>query len=369
MKKNGFTLILSMLLSLHLLGQDFKTVGYFPTYRFELLNEMEFDRLTHLNIAFANPNAEGKLITDGVNIIPVVQKAQEAGLEVYIALAGGAARLSQWENWIKTENRSAFISGIMDYVLIHNLQGVDVDLEWGTVNQDYSGFVLELKDSLDQYNLGMTAALPAIYRYPEVSDAALAAFDWVNIMAYDLTGPWRPNDVGPHSPYSFAEDALDYWQRQGLEKERMTLGVPFYAYDFTDQSNVRAYTFRYMVSLDPANAQLDQIGKIYFNGLPTIARKTRLALEETSGIMIWEIGQDDLGEFSLLRAIDETISSALTTSVRSEMEALTIDIFPNPVSDILHVRLDQIQDLELTLFSAASQALQTRRFQGERNLS
>lgn len=350
-------------------AQDFKTVGYFPTYRFQHLNEIELERLTHLNIAFANPDTQGKLTTSGADITPVVQKAQEAGLEVFIALAGGAAKLSQWENWIKPSNRSSFISGIMDYVLQYNLQGVDVDIEWGTVNQDYSGFVLELKDSLDQYQLGMTAALPATYRYPQVSDAALDAFDWVNIMAYDLTGPWAPNTVGPHSPYSFAEDAIEYWDRQGLRKERMTLGVPFYAYDFTDPNKVRAWTYTRMIGLNPANAQVDQVGQIYYNGLPTITRKTELALERTSGIMIWEIGQDHLGEYSLLKRIDETITGFLATSTITEMEDLDLQVFPNPVVDVVQIQTEQARDLELTLFSASLKMLKAQHYLQSTGLS
>lgn len=350
-------------------AQDFKTVGYFPSYRFQLLDEIELDRLTHINISFANPDAQGKLQTDDVSITPVVEKAQSLGVEVYIALAGGAAQLSQWENWIKPGNRSAFISGIMDYVLEHNLQGIDVDLEWSVVNEDYSGFVLELKDSLDQYQLGMTAALPGIYRYPEVSNRALAAFDWVNLMAYDLTGPWQPNNVGPHSPYSFAEDAIEYWGRQGLEKERMTLGVPFYAYDFTDQNNVRGLTFAQMVRRDPANAQVDQVGQIYYNGLPTITNKTILALENVSGIMIWEIGQDHFSEYSLLKRIDETINGFFTTSTTSTIDDLVIQVFPNPVVDRVQIRLEQAKDLELSLFSASAKLLETQRYQQNMDVS
>jgi GH18 family chitinase len=330
---------------------------------------VELDRLTHLNIAFANPDVQGRLTTDGVSITAAVQRAQEAGLEVFIALAGGAAKLSDWRNWIKPANRSSFISGIMDYVIQHQLQGVDVDLEWSVVNEDYSGFVLELKDSLDQYGLTMTAALPAIYRYPQVSDEALAAFAWVNIMAYDLTGPWAPNDVGPHSPYSFAEAAIDYWERQGLEKSKATLGVPFYAYDFTNTNSVKSATFAQMVARNPANAQLDQVGQVYYNGLPTITRKTLLALEHLSGIMIWELGQDHFGEFSLLKRIDETIAAYQTTSTAAIPEDLAIKLYPNPVVDRVQIDLANPKDLDLTLFSSSLKMLQAQRYPQATNVS
>ena len=365
----SYLISLLLLVSIKIgLGQDFKTVGYYPTYRFHTLDQIELDRVTHLNIAFANPDRNGQLQTDGVSITHVVQKAHEAGLKVFIALAGGAAKLADWKDWITPDNRSAFISDIMGYVTSHNLQGVDVDIEWSTVNDDYSGFVLELRDSIDQYGLEMSAALPGIYRYPEISDEALAAFDWINLMVYDLTGPWAPNSPGPHSPYSFAENSIDYWLNQGLEKNRMTLGVPFYGYDFTNQNNVKSVTFAGMVNLDEAHAELDQVGAIYYNGLPTITQKTELALQELSGIMIWELGQDHFGEFSLLKRIDETIEAFFVSStVEHELASLTL--FPNPVVEDVHLRLNSPQDFEITLYTQSLKVLQKMAFKNQSEVS
>jgi GH18 family chitinase len=47
-------------------------------------------------------------------------------------------------------------------------------------------------------------------------------------------------------------------------------------------------------------------GLIYYNGLPTIRKKTELAFANTGGVMIWQLLQDSPGEHSLLSAIDET---------------------------------------------------------------
>ncbi len=30
-------------------------------------------------------------------------------------------------------------------------------------------------------------------------------------MVYDKTGPWKPDNVGPHSPFSSAEEAIRFW--------------------------------------------------------------------------------------------------------------------------------------------------------------
>ena len=117
--KNTYTItfLTLLFLSTTTTAQTFRTVGYLPTYRFYTINDIELNKLTHLNIAFANPDANGNLNTDGISITPIVQQAQGAGLEVFIALAGGAAQLSDWEDWIAPNSRSAFISRVIDYVL------------------------------------------------------------------------------------------------------------------------------------------------------------------------------------------------------------------------------------------------------------
>lgn len=338
-------------------GQEFKTVGYLPTYRFSLVNRIELERLTHLNISFANPDQNGILQTNGVDISDAVYEGHKAGVEVFIALAGGAASLSDWAKWITPNNRPKFISGIIEYVKSHKLQGVDVDIEWGVVNADYSGFVLELKDSLVNHNLHMSAALPAIYRYPEITAEALAAFDWVNLMAYDLTGPWQPENMGPHSPYSFAVNSIDYWSKEGLEKKRMTLGVPFYGWDFTDRKKVKSITFANLVKLDSANAYKDRVGDIFYNGIPTITQKTLLALNEVGGVMIWEIGQDDLSDYSLLQHIDELIEQYQTNSVLGQEEIVKVSIYPNPVLRTVTVNTGLIKGAKVSVLSATMQLI------------
>ena len=351
------------------IAQNFRTIGYFPTYRFGLIDNIELNRLTHLNIAFANPDGNGYLATDGVDIESVVQKAHEAELEVFIALAGAGAQLSDWEGRIDSTNRSSFIHNIVNFAVRHELQGIDVDLEWGNVNDDYSGFVLELKDSLDQYGMKMTAAFPGAHRYAQVTDEALSVFEWINIMAYDLTGDWTPDSPGPHSPYSYAENSISYWVEQGVDKQRLALGVPFYGYDFTDQNNITAVTFSEMVNMDTAYAQIDQVGEIYYNGLSTIEQKTLLALDETNGIMIWEIGQDYFGEYSLLKRIDETIEEYLAGAGIQSDKYIGASVYPNPVSDIVHIRMDTPQNIKIILFSSSQKVLKEQYYYNQELIS
>jgi GH18 family chitinase len=347
-------------------AQDFKSIGYLPYYRFDLIDDIDFQKLTHVNIAFANPDLGGNLSVGGKNITPIVEQLHDANVDVFISLAGGAltsAWASAWKQLTKPGIRSAFIHKIMVYVRDHDLQGIDVDLEWSHVDENYSGFVLELRDSVDNHNLYLTAALPGTYRYPNISDAALDAYDWINMMVYDLTGPWAPNNPGPQSPFSFAVNSTVHWVNQGVSSDRLTLGMPFYGYDFTDQSNVYARTYRAIVGLDPDNAYRDQYGQIYYNGIPTIRMKTEYALAQLGGVMVWELGHDHFGEFSLLDQIDDIIQSVISGT--DDMIELSIKIYPNPFDDALVVKLNNELDAEVVLSDLHGRTVHKQRILGD----
>jgi chitinase len=358
-KVSIFALLTAFLFSTPGFTQDFKILGYFPYYHFNLAEQVDFDKLTHLYIAFANPDMEGNISVGDKDIRPIVDAAHAHNVQVLLSLAGGTLTpewAAAWEILLQIQNRSGFISKLMDYLREYELEGIDVDLEWSHVNEKYSGFVLELRDSLDAEEKLMTAALPGNYRYPEVSDQAMHAFDFINMMAYDLTGPWNPSNPGQHSPYSFAVNAIQYWKSQGVSGEKLTLGVPFYGWDFTNPSNVVGFTYRSMVEQDPAYSQLDQVGQAYYNGIPTIEAKTRLALDQVSGVMIWELGQDAFNEYSLLTAIHQIVVG--TVDLDPVLAYRDLQVFPNPFTDYIEIHNRSDGNFQLTLSHISGQVVE-----------
>jgi len=348
-------------------AQSFKVIGYLPYYRFSWVNDIEFERLTHVNIAFANPDAAGNLSVEGANIAPAVTKAHQAGCKVFISLAGGyltPTHEANWNNLCLPANRPAFIQKIVQYVQANNLDGIDIDLEWQYVETWYSPFVLELKTALEPLGIPLTAALPGNYRYPQITASALAAYDWINMMVYDLRGPWDPSNPGQHSPFNWAEDCIDYWQNQGVSSQKLTLGVPFYGYDF-GVDPVAAFNYRGIVSQDPAHALLDNVGEKWWNGIPTIKDKTELALDNVAGIMIWEIGQDAFGaniQYSLLRAIDEVVDAA-TVGI-SNVNLRTLQVFPNPVRERLSIQISEASDYRVVITDMQGKVVLENSFAG-----
>ncbi len=338
----AYLLAAFLLFTTFLSAQDFKVIGYLANWNFDdAPAKIEWERLTHVNLAFANPDADANFSFEGADFTPVVEAAHQHDVKVFVSFAGGYLTpdwQANWNNWMQPANLPALIEKIVDFVQMNGFDGVDIDLEWQHVNDLYSPFILALKPALEAEGLPLTAALPGSYRYPQITAPALAAFDWVNLMVYDLTGPWAPNSPGQHSPYWWAQDCLAYWTGQGLPGERQTLGVPFYGYDFST-SPVDAKYFGEIVAANTANAQLDQVGQLYYNGIPTIVAKTQLAQGETSGVMIWELGQDAFGalsEFSLLRAIDETLHP-VSASKDLVVDGIRPLLYPNPAANYLTV--------------------------------
>ena len=300
-----------------LFSDQARVVGYFPTWRFTLTDKVDFCKLTHVNIAFGNPMVDGTIQLSNPSAISNLQqvintaKLQNSNIQFYISLAGGVLSDQEANTWktflASSQDRPKLIDKIIEFVLDNKLDGVDVDLEWSHVTQGYSDFVIELKKELSIHGKGMTAAFPSETKFSQISDQALAVFDFINIMVYDYTGSWNPSAPGQHSSYDHAERGINYWKNiVGIAGEKLTLGVPFYGYNFLNSTTVESFTYGSMVASNTSNSERDQVGNKYYNGRPTIASKVKLAAQNLSGIMIWELGQDSFTEYSLLQTIHKT---------------------------------------------------------------
>ena len=291
-----------------------RVVGYLSTDNFDKINLIQFCKLTHLNLAFANPDKNGNLNFNGdIDALVKYVKSVNPNIKISISLAGGVLSEEVASNWKflidNPENRPNLIQNINNFTELHQLDGVDVDLEWDAVTTGYSGFVLELRKELTSKKKLLTAALPNNSRFENITQEALNAFDFLNIMSYDSTGPWTPNNSGQHSSFENAKTGIEFWNKlQHIPSEKLTLGVPFYGYNFT-YPEVTSSTYGEIVAAGVQFADQDEVGKIYYNGRPTIEQKVTFASQNAGGIMIWEIAQDSFDQYSLLNVIHQTYTS------------------------------------------------------------
>lgn len=155
----------------------------------------------------------------------------------------------------------------------------------------------------------LTAALSCGYGGDRVPDASLARLDFINVMAYDATGPWEPKKPGQHSSLGFAKDNISYWLRRGVGKEKLVLGVPFYGYGFGRDFQKDGYPYAEILKRYPDAEKRDQVGKtIWHNSRPTIREKANYVIQNNlAGIMIWSLEQDAPGDKSLLKVINESL--------------------------------------------------------------
>lgn len=292
---------------------DFKVVGYY-SLRSALENprDVPFRHLTHVNLWFFNPDSLGNFTQDLSGLEPFIKKAHRKDVKVLFSIGGGSKQ-KQYHKLLKDEYRPALVTNLVDQALRYNVDGIDVDLEGSDIDDNYENFVIELGKALRKHNKLLTAAI-AIYYKDQFTDKALAQYDFVNVMSYDRTGPWRPEKPGPHAAYEHAVEDLDYFGTvRKIPKEKMTLGVPFYGYGYGPEltSPAISMSFGEIVSSFPGAQDVDQWtrddGKIiYYNGIPTIRKKTELAKQKASGIMIWQVRGDAKGSKSLLKTIHKT---------------------------------------------------------------
>ena len=351
-------------------------VGYLPTYRFSSSSQIEYCKLTHLNLSFANPDSEGNLVIKSINSVMSDALSRNPSICICISLGGGSLTEQQKNNWSSLidipANRPAYISRIVDFVLENRLDGVDMDLEWGDVTSGYSDFIIELDTALSSHNKLLTVALPNQTLFSNISKEALNAFDFINIMSYDATGPWKPSSPGQHSSFAFSTNGINFWKNTiGVPGSKLILGVPFYGYDFVDLSTVNSVTYSQIVADNPGNADLDNVGNIYYNGRPTIESKVTLANDEVAGIMIWEIGQDTFNEYSLLRTIHNTYTSlGITTTGLCGNEAASsflasefqkrCRIYPNPTSDYFTINMKGFKETTIKMTNTLGEIVTIR---------
>lgn len=310
-----FLLLLFALQCQHADAQDkkseFRIIGYFKGDLETEAIKIDYSKITHLNVAFINPDSNGNFLeVKGLNRI--VETAHAHQVKVLASIAGGRAP-KYYRSLMSPSLRNRFISNILKLMIEYKLDGIDVDIEAALITPDYNTFIVELAKSIKPKGL-LTAAVATEYG-PLYADSSLSKFDVINIMSYDRTGPWRPQLAGQHAPFSMAVSDLLYWQKdKGVAKEKLSLGMPFYGYGFSTLG-ATSMSYKKIITSYAGAEERDEVmvengGTMYYNGITTIRKKAKLALEEAGGIMVWQLLQDASGSNSLLEAINEEVLSA-----------------------------------------------------------
>ncbi|MBR2591251.1 MAG: hypothetical protein IKE65_10100 [Clostridia bacterium] len=281
-------------------------VGYLPYYSAKDADRVDYAALTHLNIAFANPDGNGQLYLEmsDETIKSIVQKCHDEDVKAILSLGGGSISSTNYNALMrgKPEGITAFNQQIIDFCKRYEFDGVDVDFEFIASSPAWEYFedwILALRKQCDKNDLLLTAAVATWYS-DNISDKAMKCFDYIMVMAYDNDG-----DSENHSKYSYAESEMQHYEKRGIDKQKLILGVPFYGYRYTSSGKMdwnSGASYRYILSLDKAASESDYAQGFAYNGPDTIRQKAKLS-KDYGGIMIWELSQDADGSDSLLKVI------------------------------------------------------------------
>jgi chitinase len=358
---------------------DLWVTGYYPGWEQAGMpaSSIDFTTLTHIIHFSVVPNSDGTLNSSDNSITPansadLVSHAHAAGRPVLICV-GGAGSESLFQGAASTANLPAFISNLTNFVATRGYDGVDIDWEPlpSTDALQFTNLVNGLRSVLNgfpQHKL-LTAAAGA---YPPYGDSATAEyamfaslqnqFDQINIMTYDLSGPYPGWVTWFNSPiydggYRFpsssglvpsVDGAVNNFLNNGVASDKLGIGIAFYGYvwlggsgtstggvtqprqSWTNAPTVTTPSFTTIMtdyyqsnlyqwdasaqaaylSISNANPASDMF--ISFDNQRTCQAKVSYARNHAlGGVMIWELAQDHTA--SLPDPLLQSINQALAT--------------------------------------------------------
>jgi chitinase len=305
-------------------------IGYVQDFRDPSV--VNYSQLTHVIFSFAHPTKDGNVLLNGDNALnhlrEMVSKAHQNNTKAILAV-GGWFHINGGESYdyfkaaiASPAARTKLVNELNKLAAAENLDGIDIDFEHPRSQEDAAylhAFIEELSSKLSLQGKELSIAVHSKIHSVTGTELGFVVYepsmfqyvDHVNIMAYD--GQW---DGGYHaanlSPYPFTENIVNYWaalfESHNLSKEKLVLGVPFYAQPEDPKS--KQVSYEALIKNDPANAERDSVNMngttYYYNGEETIQRKTKLALDHGfGGMMMWEVGLDAKDSHSLTAVISE----------------------------------------------------------------
>jgi chitinase len=244
-----------------------------PPERYVAPETLSARKLTHLNYAFANiVDGEIAIGSPSVDVEGPDNFAQLRALKKKAPQLKTLISVGGWE-WsgrfsdvaLTPESRAKFAASGVRFVRTHGFDGIDIDWEFPVAGgkdenvrrpedrDNFTRLIQALRNALDaagredkrRYLLTVAAGNnPAYVRNTDMA-AVGRLLDWVNVMTYDMTGPWSPRSghVAPlyrdpamsapdTDPRNNVAEVVDLFLHAGVPAGKLVLGVPFYGYSW-----------------------------------------------------------------------------------------------------------------------------------------
>ncbi len=378
-------------------------IGYYPAWMLDEypVDAVDFSVITNIVYAFAWPNENATLDSYTPPASPeLIAAAHDAGRGVSISIGGGGNEAGFPTIIADPELRAALIENIFAFCDEHGYDGADFDWEFPTSTEErdnYAALVRELREAADDGNreffISMALSAASWPNYSNAFGDLNEIVDWFFIMNYDYSGPWTQtaSHLAPLYPrsdlgYSLSVSrSLEYIQEtQGLEKEKIILGIPFYGRSFnasklfgpsTGGDAVRYSSIVGEIASETWTEHWDDISKapylisedetkvITYDNEDSVRAKCEWALEqELAGVGIWALGYDyDAGETPLITVIGSVLgATTIVDSGDSDIFPQALSLagnYPNPFnpSTTISYRLEKETAVSIEVFSIAGQ--------------
>ena len=303
-----FLLIILGGLSNTVFAQQLRKIGYIPYWAGDA-NAIQYSKLTHINYAFAIPQSNGSIyaVENPAKLQSIVSQAHANNVKVLIAIGGWSYQGVELDPTFEAlasnaDSRNRFVNDAMYIVNTFNLDGVDIDWEYPNSGQSSNNFIAlmqALSNQLRPAGKLLSAAVVGNDQWQNgISPSVFPFLDHLNVMAYD------DGSSANHSTYDYGVNCANYWAQKGMPKNKIVLGVPFYA---------RPSWNSYATLLNQgANPNSDSFNGDGYNGIVTIKNKSQFVKDNGfGGIMIWELSQDVNDNRSLVSAIHSVLGTTV----------------------------------------------------------
>ena len=234
-------------------GESRVSIGYFASFVDPEIQKIPWRNLTHVCHAYLKTDDQGKLVTD--KTMPnkqLTQTARERGVKVLLSLGGGRTTSGLERVTANKKSVVAYVDGVVKLVAENDYDGVDLVWEFPRDRKTRAGFstlVATLRTRLDArakadgrpepYLLTAAVSPSAFFgKWIEVG-SLLKSADWLNVMTYDMSGPWSrsgghhapllPSPRDPERGWRSVSQAMNYWHKQrSVPKEKLVVGIPLF---------------------------------------------------------------------------------------------------------------------------------------------
>ena len=198
---------------------NYRVIGYYMpsldgSFPPSDIGEEQAKKLTHINFAFIGINADLECDfvegDDPASTSATIAELQELKswnpkLKTLFSIGGWAesndasSTVDRYRDAFKPENIDNFVSSCVDFMEQHDFDGIDIDWEYPR-SEDVENFVSgleEFRDALDDRGdneqLTIAGAGGAFFmsRYYHMLPEIVENLDFINLMTYDLNGPWQ----------------------------------------------------------------------------------------------------------------------------------------------------------------------------------